>query len=67
MSGPGDNLVLEHLRHICNSVDEVRMDMREVKTRLGFLESQYAHVSPRIDRIEERLGRIERRVGLTDA
>jgi len=67
MSGSGDNLVLEHLRHIHSAVDEVRADMREVKTRLGFLEAQYAHVSSRIDRVEERLERIERRVGLADA
>jgi hypothetical protein len=67
MSGSSDNLVLEHLRHSRNAVGEVRADMREVKTRLGFLEAPYAHVSSRIDRVEERLERIERRVGLADA
>jgi len=32
--------VLEHLRHIRGVVDGLRDDMREVKGRLGILESQ---------------------------
>ncbi len=67
MSNPADNLVLEHLRHIRMVVDETRLDVRELKTRVGFLEQQYANVSNRIDRIEDRLDRIERRIGLAVA
>ena len=67
MSDQSDNIVLEHLRHIRSGVDELRHDMREVKTRLGILEQQYASVSSRVDRIESRLERIETRIGLIEA
>jgi chromosome segregation ATPase len=67
MSSPGDNIVLEHLRHIRTAVDETRHDIREIKARLGTLEQQYANMSNRIDRTEYRLERIETRIGLIDA
>lgn len=67
MSDLGDNIVLEHLRHIRTAVDEMRHDTREIKTRAGILEQQYASMSNRIDRIEHRLERIETRIGLVDA
>jgi len=62
-----ENLVLEHLRHIRAGVDDLRMDMREVKNRLGILEAQYASLSGRVDRIAERIERVERRLDLADA
>ena len=62
-----DNIVLEHLRHIRGAVDGLRDDMREVKSRLGILESQYANLSNRLDRVDGRIERIEQRLNLTDA
>ena len=62
-----ENLVLEHLRHISGAVDGIRDDMREVKGRLGILESQYANLSNRMDRLDSRIDRIERRLELTEA
>jgi len=62
-----DNIVLEHLRHIRAAVDNMRDDMREVKGRLGILESQYANLSNRLDRVDGRIERIEKRLNLTDA
>jgi predicted nucleic acid-binding Zn-ribbon protein len=67
MTNGTDNLVLEHLRAIRAGQDAMREDIREIKTRLGILEQQYASLSSRIDRIEMRLDRIERRLGLIDA
>jgi predicted nuclease with TOPRIM domain len=74
MSSTGDNLVLEHLRHIRMVVDDTRSDVKELRTRVGFveegqarLEAQYAHISVRMDRLETRMERLERRVGLADA
>ncbi|HWV97063.1 MAG TPA: hypothetical protein VN130_07950 [Xanthobacteraceae bacterium] len=58
--------VLEHLRHIRTAVDAVRDDMREVKGRLGILESQYANLSNRMDRLDNRVERIERRLELSE-
>jgi len=59
--------VLEHLRHIRAVVDGLRDDMREVKGRLGILESQYASLSNRLDRMDSRVERIEQRLSLADA
>ena len=67
MSTSGDNLVLEQLRYIRAAVDETRHGILELKTRIGFLEQQYASISSRVDRIEFRLERIETRIGLIDA
>jgi predicted nuclease with TOPRIM domain len=36
--------------------------MREVKERLGMLDSQYASLSDRLDRPDGRVARIERRL-----
>jgi hypothetical protein len=62
-----DNIVLEHLRHIRTAVDGLRDDMREVKGGLGILESQYASLSNRLDRMDGRVERIARRLSLADA
>ncbi|KIZ38809.1 MULTISPECIES: hypothetical protein [Rhodopseudomonas] len=62
-----DSIVLEQLRHIGGALDGLRDDMREVKQRLGILESQYASISNRLDRMDLRIERIERRLDLTDA
>ena len=62
-----DNIVLEHLRHIRGAVDGLRDDMREVKGRLGIMESPYANLSNRLDRLDGRVERIEQRLNLTDA
>lgn len=65
-TGP-DQIVLRLLRSIDQKVDNLRDDMREIKTRIGILEQQYASLSNRIDRIELRLDRIETRLGLIEA
>jgi predicted nucleic acid-binding Zn-ribbon protein len=62
-----ENLVLTYLRRLDEKVDRLAEDMREVKSRIGILESQYANVSNRLDRLDERMGRIENRLGLADA
>ena len=62
-----DNVVLEHLRHIRSAVDGLRDDMREVKGRLGILESQYANLSNRLDRLDGRVERIEQGLNLAEA
>jgi predicted nuclease with TOPRIM domain len=62
-----DNIVPEHLRHIRGAVDGLRDDMREVKSRLGILENQYASLSNRLDRLDGRVERIEHRLDLAEA
>jgi predicted nucleic acid-binding Zn-ribbon protein len=67
MADEANNLVLEHLGHIRGAVDAVRDDVRDINTRVGHLEHQYASLSTRIDRIDERLDKIEKRLDLADA
>lgn len=67
MAESPENLVLTYLRRLDEKVDRLAEDMREVKSRIGILESQYANVSNRLDRLDERMGRIENRLGLADA
>jgi predicted nuclease with TOPRIM domain len=62
-----DTVVLEPLRHIRGAVDALRDDMREVKGRLGILESQYANLSTRMERLDARVERIEQRLDLAEA
>ena len=64
MSDQPDMLV--HLRHISGQLDDLKEDMREIKERLGILESQYASLSRRVDRLGEQVARIEKRLGLVD-
>ena len=62
-----DNIVLTYLRRIDEKLDRVIEDVRELKTRVGILEQQYASISTRMDRVENRLERIERRLDLVEA
>ncbi len=61
-----ENIVLEHLRYMRNVLDGVRDDIREIKGRIGTLESQYASISNRMDRLDGRVERIERRLNLAE-
>jgi polyhydroxyalkanoate synthesis regulator phasin len=75
-----DNLVLEHLRAIRTTQDDMRDEIREIKHRLTALESGQAniirHIShpaetgavqqSRYDRLAERVERIERRLELSE-
>jgi len=69
-----ENLVLEHLRHIRRAVDELRLDVMDIKARMTAMEitmgqviSLLATQSGRMDRFDERLGRIERRLDLVES
>lgn len=67
MAESPENLVLTYLRRIDEKVDRLAEDMREVKSRPGILESQYASLSNRLDRLDERVARLENRLGLAEA
>jgi archaellum component FlaC len=66
MSPATESLILEHLRAIRTTLDRLSEDMQEVKGRLGILETQYASVSNRLDRIDDRVHRIELRLELVE-
>jgi predicted nuclease with TOPRIM domain len=69
-----NELLFETLKAIQAKQSEHTETLREIKGRLGILESQvaslhanYASLSNRIDRIDDRLDRVEARLGLIDA
>lgn len=64
MSG---NLVLEMLRQIRDQNDNIRADLQEIKERLGALETQYASLSNRLDRLSGEVEVIKRRLGVVEA
>ena len=62
-----DNLVLELVRAIRGDIGEIKTDMVEVKERLGLLESQYASLSRRLDRMTGDVEQIKRRLDIIPA
>jgi predicted nuclease with TOPRIM domain len=67
MSDAELKLLLEELDSIRAKIDELKADMIEVKERLGFIESQYASLSRRVDRIGGDVELIKRRLELAEA
>jgi chromosome segregation ATPase len=61
-----ESIILENLRAIRATLDQHSEALREIKGRLGMLESKYASLSNRHDRMDERVGCIERRLELRD-
>jgi phage shock protein A len=61
------DLTLSLLRRVDTKLDLLGQDVREVKNRLGILETQYASLSNRQDRLDDRIERIERRLEIADA
>lgn len=80
MNANVENLVLEHLRALRAESAETRSDIREIKSRLGSIETSLARVGRdsaqnyseqiedrhRLDSLIERVRRIEHRLELID-
>jgi hypothetical protein len=62
-----DNIVLQHLRAIRETLDNQTDRLLEITQPLGNLEVSVANISVRVDRIDARLDRVERRLGLIEA
>lgn len=58
------NIVLQHLRHIPSTVDDIRAEMKHFIMRMGLAERSIVSLH-QLDRIKERLDRIESRLELT--
>ncbi len=67
MSDQPENLMLVYLRRLDVKMDGIAADMREVKERLGILESQYASLSRRVDRMGGEVEEIRRRLDIVPA
>jgi hypothetical protein len=55
-------LVVEHLRHIRGQVDGLREDMREIRQRVGALETEFAQVTVRLAEMSNRIDSLSDRV-----
>ena len=67
MSDEPEGLMLACLRRIDENVAELREDVREVRSRLGFLEEQYASLSRRMDRVGSGVELFRRRLHIANA
>ena len=61
------NIVLEHLRAMRESLDNISGDLHDLKVRTTSIDEALAGVNRRLDRNDERLQRIEKRLDLQDA
>jgi hypothetical protein len=50
-----DNLILEHLRHIRRAVDELRLDMIDIKARMTAVEVTMVQIVKAAEWIESRV------------
>jgi predicted nuclease with TOPRIM domain len=73
MAEPGLKSLKQMVQRVLDSQRETREDVREIKTRLGRLESEVANLhgflaerSIRLDRFGDRLERVERRLEIAD-
>lgn len=77
MTNITDNLLLDHLRAIRADVASIKVDSKDIKTRMtaleiavaGFASSEmnhFASLAGRADRTDDRLDRIERRLEIID-
>jgi hypothetical protein len=64
MSAKAEDLVLVLLPAIREDISEIKLDMREVKRRLGIIEENYASLSRRVDRLGDQVERVNTRLEL---
>jgi hypothetical protein len=67
MPADPDNLVLNLLHAIRGDISQIKVDIIEIKERLGFLEGTYASLSRRVDRLAGDVERIKVRLDIVDA
>ncbi len=77
---PSDNLILEHLRAICGTVENTAIELEHVRHRVNSLGQQSANIERqmaemqagiatvhlRLDQHGDRLARIERRLDIAN-
>ena len=62
-----DNIVLDLLRAIRGDIADIKVDLIEIKERIGLLEASYSSLSRRVDRLGGDVERIKRRLEIADA
>jgi hypothetical protein len=64
MAEATNELIVEILRRVQADVSDVKVDMRELRPRVGIIERQIADLSVRMDRRDEMMERVMRRLEL---
>ena len=67
MSDARADLMLDLLRTIRAEQAEIRPDLAEIEARLGIVESQYASLSRRVDRLGGDMEQVKRPLALIEA
>jgi hypothetical protein len=64
MAEATNELIVEILRRVQADVSDVKVDMRELRSRVGIIERQITDLSVRMDRRDEMMERVMRRLEL---
>jgi hypothetical protein len=64
MAEVSSELIVEILRRIQSDLGDVKIDVREMRSRMGLMERQVADLSVRMDRRDEMMERVMRRLEL---
>lgn len=62
-----DNIALDLLMAIRGDIAGIKVDLIEIKERIGLLEAGYSSLSRRVDRMGGDVERIKRRLDIADA
>jgi hypothetical protein len=64
MADVSNELIVEILRRLQSDVVDIKVDVRETRSRVGLIERQVADLPVRMDRRDEMMERIMRRLEL---
>ena len=64
MADVSNELIVEILRRLQSDVADIKVDVRETRSRVGLIERQVADLSVRMDRRDEMMERVMRRLEL---
>jgi hypothetical protein len=67
MAEVSNEFIVEILRRLQSDVADIKVDVRETRSRVGIMERQIADLSVRMDRRDELMERVMRRLELGES
>jgi hypothetical protein len=67
MAEVSNEFIVEILRRLQSDVADIKVDVRETRSRVGMMERQIADLSVRMDRRDELMERVMRRLELGES
>jgi hypothetical protein len=67
MADVSNEFIVEILRRLQSDVADIKVDVRETRSRVGIMERQIADLSVRMDRRDELMERVMRRLELGES